>query len=284
MFSYPLETWVFGPWDLFVEHGHRLMGAFVGLLTIALCVVVFLRDRRLWMRFFAIGALALVVFQGVLGGQRVEMNERQLAKIHASVGPAFFAAAVALAVFTSRKWRQADDVRRSHRRASFVQRFALLTLFFSYMQLVIGAQVRHVTTDATPSSYRAIVIFHLFMAGVVVLHVLLLGSCVLFFGFSSALTRPAGLLVLLVFVQVALGMATWVVKFGWPAWFSDSSFAASYTVNEKSMLQTNIVTAHVAVGSLIVATGTQLVLRSLRLLRPLTTTDEGSTVFKGAAI
>ena len=25
MFSYPLETWLYGPWDLFIEHGHRLL-------------------------------------------------------------------------------------------------------------------------------------------------------------------------------------------------------------------------------------------------------------------
>ena len=27
MFLYPWQTWFFGPWDLFIEHGHRLFGA-----------------------------------------------------------------------------------------------------------------------------------------------------------------------------------------------------------------------------------------------------------------
>ena len=31
MFLYPWQTWLAGPWDLFIEHGHRLLGALVGL-------------------------------------------------------------------------------------------------------------------------------------------------------------------------------------------------------------------------------------------------------------
>ena len=26
---YPWQTWIAGPWDLFIEHGHRLLGAAV---------------------------------------------------------------------------------------------------------------------------------------------------------------------------------------------------------------------------------------------------------------
>src|SRR5438105_1159735 len=43
-FLYPWATWIFGPWDLFIEHGHRLLGAVVGLLTIALAVALWRRD------------------------------------------------------------------------------------------------------------------------------------------------------------------------------------------------------------------------------------------------
>ncbi len=30
LFLYPWQTWVSGPWNLFIEHGHRLFGAVVG--------------------------------------------------------------------------------------------------------------------------------------------------------------------------------------------------------------------------------------------------------------
>src|SRR3954453_2556847 len=39
LFLYPWETWLYGPGDLFIEHGHRLFAALVGLLTIVLVVL-----------------------------------------------------------------------------------------------------------------------------------------------------------------------------------------------------------------------------------------------------
>src|SRR5689334_24375495 len=86
---YPWTTWVAGPWDLFIEHGHRLLGATAGLLTIGFVIAVFALDRRLSMRFLAIGALALVLAQGVLGGGRVLFDARHIALIHGCVGPLF---------------------------------------------------------------------------------------------------------------------------------------------------------------------------------------------------
>ena len=40
MFLFPLAEWLGGPWDLFLEHGHRLLGAAVGLITLVLALVV----------------------------------------------------------------------------------------------------------------------------------------------------------------------------------------------------------------------------------------------------
>ncbi len=34
LWLYPWTTWLFGPFDLFVEHGHRLLATVVGMLTI----------------------------------------------------------------------------------------------------------------------------------------------------------------------------------------------------------------------------------------------------------
>ncbi len=284
VFAYPWQTWVYGPWNLFIEHGHRLLGALAGLITIALAIAVFVYDRRLWMRFVVIAALALVIAQGVLGGQRVLLDERAIARIHACVGPAFFALCVALAVFTSRWWR---DTKRSSpvAGASTLQRLALLTALFAFIQLVLGAHLRHVSVNTTPGTFTAYVWFHLLMAGVVAVHVVLL--------FANAMRRrqrkrlvvwPAALLFGLVLLQIGLGGATWVVKYGWPDWFSGTTFAAGYTIQAESLLQSHIVTAHVAVGSLILAVAVQLALRSVRMWR-LTTGDTFSdVVLKGVAV
>src|SRR5688572_32197957 len=63
---YPWQSWIAGPWDLFIEHGHRLLGMTAGLLSIALVTAVLIADRRPWLIAAAGGALALVVLQGVL--------------------------------------------------------------------------------------------------------------------------------------------------------------------------------------------------------------------------
>ena len=39
MFLFPFAEWFWGPWDLFLEHGHRLLGATVGLITLALAEI-----------------------------------------------------------------------------------------------------------------------------------------------------------------------------------------------------------------------------------------------------
>src|SRR5215210_1189742 len=82
LFLYPWETWFFGPWDLFIEHGHRLFASGVGILTIGLVVIVWLTGARLLLKQLAVAALALVILQGVLGGMRVVWNTTWLAMVH----------------------------------------------------------------------------------------------------------------------------------------------------------------------------------------------------------
>src|SRR5881628_556994 len=65
LFLYPWQTWLAGPWNLFIEHGHRLLGATAGLVAIALLAAVLITDRRPWLVRAAAGALALVIAQGV---------------------------------------------------------------------------------------------------------------------------------------------------------------------------------------------------------------------------
>ncbi len=110
LFLYPWQTWVAGPFDLFIEHGHRLLGAVVGVITIGLVLAAFLANRRPWFRAVSVIAILGVIGQGALGGMRVLFDDRQLAMIHGCVGPAFFALTAAIAVFTSSSWRQAAIV------------------------------------------------------------------------------------------------------------------------------------------------------------------------------
>ena len=142
---------------------------------------------------------------------------------------------------------------------------APVMLTVSFGQLVVGAFMRHINVDSPPKLYVMLVAIHIMTA------VLIVGGTLLqWFLSRHAQVRGSGvrgsinLLGLLVLVQFGLGLTTWVVKFGWPAMMGDQRFAANYIVAEKSFPQMNLVTAHVAVGSLILAFWTIHALRCRR--------------------
>jgi cytochrome c oxidase assembly protein subunit 15 len=268
MFAYPLETWLSGPFDLFVEHGHRLLASLAGLIAIALLVVTIRNEPRKFVRSMSGLILFLVIFQGVLGGVRVLLDARVVAKLHGCVGPAFFAVVVAFCVITSRWWWQQGaepDCTRPTILASGLIRWSGLMLAASFAQLVVGAFLRHISVSSPPHVYRTLVLLHIGMA-----LVLLIGtfaqwsvSCLSRFK-RTGIRASINILAMLVIVQIMLGIGTWVVKFGWPVWFSELGFAATFVVGEKTFWQMNLITAHVAVGSLILAFWTNHWLRCRR--------------------
>ena len=280
LLAYPPVTWFFGPWDLFIEHGHRLLGAAVGLLVIAFTVSVFLSDTRNWMRGSALAALALVIVQGALGGARVLMDERQLAMVHGCLGPAFFGFSVALAACTSRFWHDAE--RHVTSGAAKLQLLALVTLALAYLQLVVGAQLRHIPTTASPAAFQVTVFFHLVMALIVAGHVLALSKHVLCHARGHrAIVRPVRWLAGLVCCQLVLGPASWIAKYGWPQWFAEMPWTAGYTIQAHGMIPSMIVTSHVALGSLIIAVAVLVFVRALRLLRGKAVTIGSSALVVG---
>ncbi len=106
MFLYPWSKMVGG---IFYEHSHRLVASFVGLLTIALALTFWLREKRNWLRWLGVAALVLVIVQGVLGGLRVVLLEQTLAVVHAATAQIFFALTICLAIFTSVDWKRGPD-------------------------------------------------------------------------------------------------------------------------------------------------------------------------------
>jgi cytochrome c oxidase assembly protein subunit 15 len=191
------------------------------------------------------------------------MDEIQLAKVHGCFGPAFFALAAALAAMSSPRWREA-------RPATFdgtgkLRRMAISTAVLAYLQLVVGAHLRHVPPNMSGAAFRAVLFFHLILAAT------LLGHAITLAWRARTAARATGnrsraplVLLTLVLAQITLGGATWIVKYGWPAWFADTPISAWYTIQERSFLQGAIATAHVATGSLIVATSVLAALWSYR--------------------
>jgi cytochrome c oxidase assembly protein subunit 15 len=100
---------------MFAEHSHRLTGAVMGLITLTLAIWISRREERRWLRALAWWALAAVVIQGIIGGQRVRldgwhilgmpMTVGQLLRIpHGILAHIYICLLIAIAVSLSRPW------------------------------------------------------------------------------------------------------------------------------------------------------------------------------------
>lgn len=138
MFLYPWSAMVGG---IFYEHSHRLVGALVGLLTLALAIWFWLAEPRRWLRWLGVLALALVSVQGLLGGLRVVLVNEALAVVHGSLAPAFFSLTVVLALAISPAWRGAGAA--SGAADLRLRRLALGVTCVLYLQIVLGALLTH---------------------------------------------------------------------------------------------------------------------------------------------
>ncbi|HEX9843166.1 MAG TPA: COX15/CtaA family protein, partial [bacterium] len=125
------------------EHGHRLIAAFVGLLTIATAGWIWWAEPRRWVRWLAVAGLGAVVVQGLLGGITVLLLLPKAVSIgHALLAQAFFLLTVALVQVTAPGW-SAMLARGRYPRPSRLLPLALLTLAALALELVLGALVRH---------------------------------------------------------------------------------------------------------------------------------------------
>ncbi|MGH2627096.1 MAG: COX15/CtaA family protein, partial [Anaerolineales bacterium] len=84
------------------EHGHRILGAAVGLLATALLLWTWRADPRRGVRALALAAWLAVGGQGLLGGLRVTETSDELALLHGCAGQLVFCLFVALAYLTAR--------------------------------------------------------------------------------------------------------------------------------------------------------------------------------------
>ncbi|MCA9239329.1 MAG: hypothetical protein KDA37_03980 [Planctomycetales bacterium] len=260
MFAYPWQTWVYGPWDLFIEHGHRLVASTVGLVTMACVAVVYRSDKRVWVRRLSLAALALVIAQGVLGGVRVTEIDRTLAMVHGCTGPLFFALTALLWAVTSRTW---FEVGATIRRGA--GEWLLAAAVLAYLQLCLGAQLRHVAPATGMWAFAAIVKLHL--AGAAVLAVVVTTAALRVLRQPAAprgLRMLSAVLMVLLAVQIALGVGAWLLKYGAPGWAVGWLPVTMEATLADGMWQTHMATAHSSCGSLILAIATAAAAYSLR--------------------
>lgn len=121
------------------EHSHRLLGATVGALTLVMAILAWRGENRTTRRF-GVAALALVVFQGVLGGITVLYRlPMAISTSHLATSMVFFGVIVTIALRT----RPGDARARVTSATRATSPWFAAAGIAVYVQLVLGALVRH---------------------------------------------------------------------------------------------------------------------------------------------
>jgi len=233
-------------WNKFLEHGHRLAGMWIGLWSIGLVVCTFWLDRRKWVRGLALGILLGVICQGILGGFRVQLNDRGLAMLHGIFAGIVFSLMGTLAAVTSAGWADAA-VRPTSRQTGKFQGMAIILLTTLVVQYVFGSLIRHQGRGLHE---------HLGL-GILSLVIVIVNFIVARSAESRWVRRAALLLLLIAFGQVGLGLGTWVVKFGLAQ--------VGYVAVANSLQQVLLRTAHMVWGVVTLMTAVVYLVKVFRV-------------------
>ncbi len=216
------------------EHSHRLVATGVGIMTIALTVLLFLKKERQF-RKLGVAATVLVIFQGILGGITVLYKlPKAISIAHLATSMCFFSLMIVIAL------RTAPSPPALPLRLGAVRRWLAVAWGVVLAQIVLGGMVRHTASGlacldvplcngslwplGSPEKVQMIHRFGAVIAGTVAIaiafHVRKAAE-------GSDLVRRLSLLpIVLVLLQVTLGV-----------------------VSVLSLLNLAIITAHLAVGA-----------------------------------
>jgi len=278
MFLFPVSKWIGG---VLFEHTHRLIASAVGFLTIILAIWLWRTEDRQSVKTLGLIAVAGVILQGILGGLRVTMLKDQIGIFHACLAQAFLGLIVLIAIVTTNFWRSLAPAGVDLRKAAPIKTLAIATTVAIYLQLTLGATMRHQHKDlamldfptangawipdtsaealAKINTWRDARAFsdvdafqiwlqmsHRFLA--VLIGIAVIAFCVRVLGETgqmSALRRLSILWVVLFFLQFTLGM--------WTIWSNKAA---------------DVATAHVAVGAIMLSFGVSAWAICSRLLQP----------------
>lgn len=229
------------------EWTHRMLAGSLVTLTLGIALWTWLVERkRRWMRWLAIGAFCTVIAQAVLGGLTVLLLQPPaVSTAHATVAQTFFCIAVAIAVFTGRRWvEEQPRIEFDHRRPSLFT-LTLLAIFVLYVQLILGGMFRHHGLSWWPHvTHAAVVSFVLAWTAIRALTV---------YPQIDAVRRPAVTMLSLLIAQLCLGFTAFLTRVAW---------GRDAVQPELPMVISTV--AHVAVGALLLATTVVLAIQVWR--------------------
>lgn len=126
-----------------LEHGHRILGAVMGLLVLGLVAWARIGKAPSTVRTLSIAALVAVIFQGILGGLRVTEISNGFAVFHGCFAQAFFCLLILIVMLSSPKWgeRRREVLEAGALKSLRVRGIAFMIAVF--LQLILGATMRH---------------------------------------------------------------------------------------------------------------------------------------------
>jgi heme a synthase len=190
------------------EWSHRMVAGTLVTLTLAIGIWTLLVERRRWLRWLAVGAFCTVIAQAVLGGLTVLLFQPPaVSTAHATVAQTFFCIAVAIALFTGRKWVEEQPAVEFDSRRPTLWTLTWLSIFVLYVQLVLGGMFRHHGMSWWPHVVNAVLVaFVLAWTAIRALSV---------YSRIEAVRRPAILMLSLLITQLCLGFAAFLTRVEW---------------------------------------------------------------------
>lgn len=234
--------------DKFLEHGHRLAGMLIGIWSILLVVAFWCATRLAAWRWLSVAVLGGVICQGILGGFRVQLDERGLAMLHGLFAAIVFSIIGCLVVVTSRRWQE-SPARDSQASAGGLTPLSIAIVALVLLQYVLGGLIRHKGSGLHEHLGLGLLLPMLAAVNTV----MAIRSKVKWLG------RSAFVLLAVVLGQVGLGLMTWVLKFGFTP--------TGYVATAGSIQQVGIRTVHTVFGIIVLMTAVTYALKVLRVGR-----------------
>jgi len=140
------------------EHSHRLIAGALGILLIIEAAVIWRKESRKWLRWFALAAVGGVVAQAILGGQVViQLLHYWLPVFHACFAQIMFGAILCLAVFTSKWWMEERPALEDQGGLS-IHAIVIANAVVTFLQVFLGAGFRHQDMPIWPHLVGALVV------------------------------------------------------------------------------------------------------------------------------
>jgi cytochrome c oxidase assembly protein subunit 15 len=268
--DWPLSYGMFMPpmvAGIFYEHGHRVLAASVGLLTVIQAIWLYRSEPKRFVRRLGWVSVGAVIAQGLLGGLTVRLLLPHSVSIgHAGLAEIFLCLNVSIAFFTSESFRRMRGAQVSDAPVALTTALVVAV----YVQILLGATMRHLGAGLAipdfptslgriipPMLSTAIAVNFAHRTGAALVSLLAIAVLIRVFRSGAAPLRRAGIaLVCVIALQIWLG-----AKVVW------EGTAANYhsLVGAEALHHASVTSFHVMTGALTLATSLVLALTSRTL-------------------